>query len=259
MENDLATRFIRGMVIAFAIGDVLLAVLVLGKQPSSLMALAILAGTLIAQFGLACAAILRHERLYDGSVGWLVVLVCGCGLFPVVMNQANDAGYILLFTLIIAGICLATNLLPCVVFRWVTPRGGFQFSILHIMLLMTLVGIVTMIVSLTDVFVLTAIGFVFLALAPSSIGSFLIGTISRKAIYLAAMSSMALLILVGWMLVPDFEWIGLFSLAQTLTMFVGGSVLMLVKLETPSQREPNLAATESPLPSELAPDPLDEP
>lgn len=259
MGHELAKRAIVRVSLAFLVGDLFLTLLVFLQQPVEDVIVALLAGTLIGQFGFGCAAILRHEDLYEGAVGWLVLLVSASGLVPVVLNQADAAGHILLVALIIAGVSLATNLLPCVVFRWWNTKRGFQFSILHIMLLTTLVGIGIVVSSMIVLFVLAGIGFALLLLAPAAVGCFLIGLLSQKRSFLASMAFIVVFISAAWMLAPDFEWIAMFLLAQTITLALGGYVLMLVELAPAHSAASNSAATATQPRSELAPDPLDEP
>lgn len=259
MDEDSAKRSVGRLAVAFLIGDLFLALLVLFQDPMDRTITAILIGTLIGQFSLGCAAILRNESLREGAIGWLALLVSASGLLPVVFNQADVAGYILLFALIIAGVCLATNLLPTFIFRSFTSKRGFQFSILHIMLLMTLVGISIVVASLTNGFILVAIGVGLLLVAPSAIGCLLVGVLTQKRAYLACMTFIVLLIGAGWMLATKATEIWLSVMAQTLTMAVGGYVLMLVELGIANQCDPNLAATESLPRSEPVPGPFDEP
>ncbi|PQO31078.1 hypothetical protein C5Y96_12020 [Blastopirellula marina] len=259
MESNPATRAIARIAIAFVIGDLLLAFMIMFKQPGEATIVAILMGTLIGQFGLGCAAILRHETLWDGAVCWLFLLVSGSAILPVFFNQAHNSGYIVLFALIIAGVSLATNLLPCITLRLMTSGGRFQFSILHIMLLMTLVGVSILITSATYLFVLSAIGFALFLLIPSAIGCLLIGLFSKKRTLLVTMTLIAILIGAGWAISPQGEPIWHYLLAQTLTVMLGGYFITLIELRSVSDSVVSSAATGSPLRSELAPDPLDGP
>lgn len=262
MESNPATRAIARMAVAFTVGDLFLALLAVLQQPDERILVAALIGTLIGQFGLGCAAILRHETLRDGAVCWMFLLVSGSAILPVFFNQAHNSGYITLFALIITGVSLATNLLPCVVFRWIGAKPGIQFSILHIMLLMNLVGIGIVAVSTMHayiLYILAAMGAAFSLLAPSAIGSLLIGILSQKQAFVACMVCITLFISAGWLLIPKVETILVYLLAQTLTVAVGGYVLMLAELETSSSPDPSSAATANQLRSEIAPDPLDEP
>lgn len=247
------------MAVAFLLGDFLFSLWIMSQHAGDRSGAAILIGTLIGQFGLCCAAILRHERLYEGAILWLVFLVASSGLVPVIFNQTEAAGYLLLFALIIGGVSLAMNLLPYVIFRSINLQKWFQFSIRQIMLLMALVGISIFIVSSTHEFVLAGIGLAFSLLLPSAIGSFLIGILTQKRIFLASMMSIVVIIAAGWMLAWKADEIWLYLLSQTLTVMMGGYVLMLIECSRPPISLETNSATTTNLPqSEIAPDPLDE-
>ncbi|QDU73053.1 hypothetical protein Pan97_00200 [Bremerella volcania] len=256
MESDPATRSIGQLAGLFLFVDLMLTLWIVLHQPGKENAAAVLIGVLVGQFGLGCAAILRNESLREGAIGWLVLLVSSSGIVPVVFDQVEEAGYILLFALIVAGVCLALNLLPTVILRSLTSRGGFQFSILHIMLLMTLVGVSIVVASMTYLFLLAAMGFMLLLLAPAAIGCLLVGVLSQMRAYLASMALILLLIGAGWMMAPDGGQIWVYLVAQTLTVMLGGYGLMQVELDRATLSS---AATASPLRPEPLPDPLDEP
>ena len=247
------------MALMFLAGDFLLFLLIFFHQPVDMTLTVILIGMLVGQFGLGCAAILRHETMRDGAVCWLFLLVSGVAILPVFFKQAHNAGYILIFALILAGISLATNLLPCVVCRWIGTKPGFQFTILHIMLLTTLVGVGIVIAMVTPLFVPAAIGFVLLCLTPSAVGCLLVGLLSQKRAFLGAMAMVAVLVGTVWVTMPQGWPVCLNVFTQTVTVTLGGYVLMLVPLESMSRAEFNLATTKSPVPSEPAPGPFDEP
>jgi len=259
MEEDSATRSIRRMVLLFLVGDVLLLMFMMTWGQIESASVAVLAGTLIGQFGVGCAAILRNEKLREGAIGALGLLVSSAGLVPVVLNQVDLAGYMLVVTLIIVGVCLVINLVPTVIVRALMAQEGFQFSIRHIMLLMPLVGIMTLVVTWTRVEILLGIGVGLLHVAPAALGCLLVGTLSRTVVYFGCMALLALLILAGVILVPPAEAVGIFLLVQTLTILIGGCVLMRMELSPTGEREPSSAATANSLRSAVAPDPLDEP
>ncbi len=259
MELESAQRAVVRIALAFLAGNLLLFLLAFFQRPIHVPIIDILMGMLIGQFGLGCAAILRHERLWDGAVCWLVLLVSGTAIMPVFFNEAHNAGYVLIFALIIAGMSLATNLLPCVVCRWIGAKPAFQFSILHIMLATTLVGVGIVIAMFTPLFALAAIGFVLLCLTPSAVSCLLVGLLSQKRAFLGAMTMVAALVGTVWVTMPQGwpVWLNVFT--QTITVTLGGYVLMLVPLESMSRAEFNSATTKSPLPSEPAVGPFDEP
>lgn len=259
MELESAKRAVVRMALAFLVGDLLLFLFLFFHQPIDMTLTSILIGMLVGQFGLGCAAVLRHETLRDGAVCWLFLLVTGVAIIPVFFKQAHNAGYVLIFALILAGISLATNLLPCVVCRWIGAKPAYQFSILHIMLVTTLVGVGIMIAMFTPLFIPAAIGFVLLCLTPSAVGCLLVGLLSQKRAFLGAMAMVAALVGTVWVTMPQGWPVCLNVLAQTVTVALGGYVLMLVPLESMSHAEFNSATTKSPLPSEPAPGPFDEP
>lgn len=253
MDGDRAILRIKRMALVFLLGNGLLIL------TASTAASTVLIGTLIGQVGLCCGALLRNSSLREGALGLLLLLVSGAGLLPVAFNNIQEAGYLLIATLIITTLSITMNLVPTLLLRRVYVGGRFQFSIGHIMVLMAIVGTGTLLVTFWGIMLLGVIIPGLIYFGPAAVGSFLIATVKRSSILVLPLSAIALLGIAVWVQNSNMGWTGQLVFAQVVTLIGGGIVLLFVEPESRAIPETSSAATASPSPFDSVPGPFDEP